>query len=149
MSTDAQYDNDVQTSLFMKDAAEEDSDPITTTTIPVADSRNDNLEINGRILTNGIVLRNLDEPNHVYGGHTVDPSDYSGFLPDLDDEEINPEDEEDEAQANALREKILEVQSKKVAKQVIREFKKSKNTPKEEEEYFDDDDTEYNVNDIL
>lgn len=150
MNTDVQYDNDVQTSLFMKDAAEKDSDLIDTTSIPATDSRGDNLEINGRILTNGIVLRSLEEPNHVYGGHTVDLSDYSGFLPDLDDEDINANmDEEDEVQTNTLREKILEVQSKKVAKQVIRELKKSKNTSKDAEEYFDNDDTEYNVNDIL
>jgi hypothetical protein len=144
INTEAQFDVDVQTSLFMND-----DEPVSNVSIPAPSHRGDNLEINGRILSNGIVLRSLEEPNVTQGGTFIDFKDFEGMLPDDDDEEYTSDEE-----TQILKEQLFKKQSQKVAKQVVRQMRKI--SPKEEEvsedseEYEEsDDDGTCNVNDIL
>ncbi len=174
MQNDNQYDVDVQTSLFMRDAEENDRKASHDTAeesndasiagilgsgyeIPKQSSRGDNLEINGRILANGIVLKSLAEPTHAYGGPvcTFDVADYEGYLPLDDEEEVIDEELENDIHIARMRanDAVLNYQSKKIAKQVVKELSKKNvyidHESNEEVEVFEDDDTEYSVNDML
>lgn len=159
INSDAQYDIDVPTSIFMRDAENaennENMSACPNVPIPKVDSRGDNLEINGRILSNGIVLRNLEEPKFTYGGavQTFNVDDYVGLLPDNEDDDIINSDSEDESEKAERSEKTLQVQSRKIAKQVVRELRRSpikakKTNTTDTDEYFEEDDSEYQMLDV-
>ncbi len=80
---DAKYDIDMSMSEDEKILS--DDIPIK---VPNIENRDDNVEINGRILPNGIVLRALEEPtiNYLTDEYHVD---MSGLLPADDDSEYN------------------------------------------------------------
>ena len=63
-------------------------DSAIVTNIPKDEEREDNVEINGRILPSGIVLRALDEPtvNYLTDEYSVD---MNGLLPEEDDSEFD------------------------------------------------------------
>ncbi len=153
MSDDPKYDVDVQTTLFMRDAELEDSHNTHTVSAPKLQSRNDNIEINGRILSNGIILKDREEPKFTYGQTTMtfDISDYEGLLP-MDDEEAM-EDDLNSPRISSLKNKaneaVLQYQSRRIAKEVVKGLSATKAIQPEEDEFFEEDDTEYNVNNIL
>ena len=118
INANAQYNIDLQTNVS------DDTDaPVL---VPKLDARSDNLEINGRILANGIILKNLEEPTFSCKEPSVNASEYIGYLPD---------DERDYPFEPNERENLFRTQEQ----------------PNDQDiEFIDDDEVDYiTVNDVL
>ena len=96
---DAQFDVDVTAMperMWANDAAEDDEDDpiarLTAPNIPDEAPREDNLEINGRILPSGIVLKQMEEPSVNYLTDEFHSS-MTGYLPvDAEDSDYEGDD---------------------------------------------------------
>ena len=110
ITTSAKYDVDVQTSMFIQNAMTEDTVK-PTYTIPKYEERADNLEINGRILSNGVVLKELEVPKvNTMNNYDIDINDYADFINEDDDSDVYDDAEKD---ADDLDADNLEVEVEK------------------------------------
>ncbi len=142
-------DIDMQTSMFINSAVASD---MAHSTVRTREERADNLEINGRILSNGVVIKELEGPkvnSSNMSSYEIDINDYTDVILDTDydsDETIydddghaskpipayeekysSKEDElEDELNYKAAREASLKYTSRKMARNVTARLSRQK-----------------------
>jgi hypothetical protein len=132
MNTNSKFDIDVQTSLFLQRAEAEDAPKVE---IPVIEERSDNLEINGRILSNGVVIKELEGPKHNYGNmsnYEIDISKYVD-LEDGDDSDVtiyedSADEREDELNYKQAVDANLKYVARKTARKVVTNISKNLNS---------------------
>jgi hypothetical protein len=90
-NNEATHDVDLD-SLRMLASTQTDNDNNTANEPLQHNSRTDNVEINGRILPSGIVIRQLEEPNEPSLNYLTDEYHFSEFLPDIGDIIVTAED---------------------------------------------------------
>jgi len=157
-TSEAKFDVDTSVSMIIGD----DDTPETPASSDLADASR-SVEINGRILPSGIVLRSLAEPTVNFLTDefiTGVVSDIHGYLPDDDDSDVDLDNSSEgfiyvskprpqQSRADNLESKESKDKESKDKKSKESKDKKSKENKDNYEDMEDDNDNSVNVNDIL
>ncbi len=124
MSREPKYDVDLQTASVLDEKEVSNSYLSSINNRFGADVRSDNIEINGRILNNGIILKNREEPGHLYNMSVIDLSEYEDYFSKEPKEEPIIDESDDEKEITATAKKLAELQTAKITKAVTSNISK-------------------------